>query len=84
VVGVASSYDAMSPGASFLGARPPAGKKKAPALTFWQALLLVASVLPQKSLTPQEALERAEYIQHQNHAAYLSHRRCILKRLDGL
>jgi hypothetical protein len=74
----------VSPGTPFLGARPPAGKKKAPALTFWQALLLVASVLPQKPLTPQEALERGQYIQQQNHAAYLSHRKRILKRLDGL
>ena len=80
---MASSYDPVSPGASCLGARPPAGKKGAPTLTFWQALLLVASVLPQKLLISQKALERVQYIQKQHHAAYLSHRRPLLERLDG-
>lgn len=59
-------------------------KKKAPALTVWQALLLLAAVLPQKPLTPQEALERIQYTQRHNHAASLSHRQRILERLDGL
>jgi hypothetical protein len=53
-------------------------------LTFWQARLLLASVLPLKRLTPQEALNRVRFVQKQNYAAYLSHRRRILKRLDGL
>jgi hypothetical protein len=44
----------------------------------------VAAVLPQKPLTPQEALERVRYIQQHNHAAYLSQRRRILKRLVHL
>jgi len=41
-------------------------------------------VLPLKQLSPHEALERIEFIQRQNHAAYLSHRKRIIKRLDGL
>jgi hypothetical protein len=53
-------------------------------MTFWQTRLLLASVLPLKRLTPQEALNRISFVQQQNHAAYLSHRRRTLKRLDGL
>ena len=63
---------------------PSTSKKGAPALTFWQTLLLLAAVLPQKPLTPHEALERIQYIQRRNHAAYLSHRQRVLERLDGL
>lgn len=46
--------------------------------------MLVASVLPLKQLDPQEALERIRFIQKQNHAAYLSHRKRTIERLDGL
>jgi hypothetical protein len=46
--------------------------------------MLIASVLPLKRLNPKEAIERIRFTQHQNHAAYLAHRKRTLKRLDGL
>jgi len=46
--------------------------------------MLIASVLPLKRLTPAEALRRIRFIQKQNHAAYLSHRKRTLNKLDGL
>jgi len=45
---------------------------------------LVASVLPLKRLDPQEAIKRIGFIQKQNYAAYRSHRKRTIKRLDGL
>ena len=74
----------MVPGPSLPGTYPYAGQKGAPALTFWQALFLIASVFPQKPRTPHEALARVRYIQRHNHAASLSHRQRTLERLDGL
>jgi len=59
-------------------------KKGAPALTIPQARLLIASILPLERLDPQEALARIRFIQKQNHAAYVSHRKCTIERLDGL
>ena len=58
--------------------------KKAPALTIPQARLLIASVLPLKRLDPTQAIERVRFIQRQNHAAYVAHRKRTIKRLDGL
>ena len=53
----------MPLGAPLLGSLPAAAKGGAPALTFWQARLLIASVLPLKQLTPQEALRQIRFIQ---------------------
>jgi SRSO17 transposase len=58
--------------------------REAPALTVPQARLLIASVLPLKRLDPQEAIRRIQFIQKQNHAAYLSHRKRTIERLEGL
>jgi len=57
---------------------------EAPALTIQQARVLIASVLPLKQLTPREAIRRIRFIQKQNHAAYLSHRKRTIHRLDDL
>lgn len=59
-------------------------KRQAPALTLPQARLLVASILPLKHLDPQEAIRRIRFLQKQNHAAYHSHRKRAIRRLDGL
>ena len=81
---MASPYDPVYPGTSFSGPGASPAKKGAPALTLPQARLLMASILPLKELTPQEAIKRVRFIQRQNFAAYLSHRKRILERLDGL
>ena len=53
-------------------------------MTIPQARWLIASILPIKRLDPQEALERIRFMQRQNHAAYQSHRKHAMQRLDGL
>jgi len=58
--------------------------EEAPALTVPQARLLIASVLPLKRLDPQEAIRRIRFVQKQNHAAYFSHRKRTIERLEGL
>lgn len=81
---LAPSHDTVYPGPSFPGAGAAAPKKGAPGLTWGQALVLRAAVLPWKRLTPHEAVRQVQFIRQQNHAAYLSHRKRTLKRLDGL
>jgi hypothetical protein len=47
-------------------------------------LILLATVLPWKRLTPHEALQQIRVLQQQNYTAYLSHRKRVLERLDGV
>jgi hypothetical protein len=54
------------------------GLKKTPALTLPQARILVAAVLPRRTLTIQQALELIRYHTRRNDVAYRSHRKRIL------
>jgi len=53
-------------------------------LTIQQALVLLASILPLKQLDPLEAIQRVRFVQKQNYAAYASHRKRTIRRLNGL
>jgi hypothetical protein len=53
-------------------------------LTLAQARLLLKAVLPTAAFEPEAAIQLISYLQRQNHAAYLAHRRTTCKRLDGL
>ena len=72
---MASSYDLGHPGALLCGAPELAVKKKAPAVTLPQVVLVLAAVLPLRDFDPQLALGILTYHQQRNHAAYLSHRK---------
>ncbi len=50
-------------------------KKKAPAVTLPQVVMVLAAVLPLREFDPQLALDILVYRQQRNHAAYLSHRK---------
>jgi hypothetical protein len=45
---------------------------------------LLQAVLPKKEFDAQEALGLIQRMQHRHHAAYLSHRKHKIQRLDGL
>ena len=73
--GMASSYDVGDAGALLCGAHASAVKKKAPAVTLPQVMMVLAAVLPLREFAPQLALDMLVYHQQRTHAAYLSHRK---------
>ena len=72
---MASSYDVGASRALLCGAYEPTVKKKAPAVTLPQVVMVLAAVLPLREFNTQLALDILVYHQQRNHAAYLSHRK---------
>jgi hypothetical protein len=58
------------------------GEKKSPALTLPQVRQLLVVVLPKRHVDAEMAIALIDWIQRHNYAAYCSHRRRILRRLD--
>ena len=59
-------------------------KDKAPALTVPQVRQMLQVVLPKKNFSAAEVLDLIERTQRRNHAAYVSHRKRTVQRLDDL
>jgi hypothetical protein len=59
-------------------------EKKAPGLTIPQVQLLVLGVIPRRHFDAAWVLEVLAYWQQRNYAAYLSHRKRRLARLNQL
>jgi hypothetical protein len=59
-------------------------EKKAPGLTVPQVQLLVLGVIPKRRFDAEWVLEVLMYWQQRNYAAYLSHRKRRLARLNQL
>ena len=72
---MASSYDLSDSGPLLCGAHESAIKKKAPAVTLPQVVMVLATVLPLREFDTRLALDILVYQQQRNHAAYLSHRK---------
>ena len=72
---MAAAYAVGDSGALLCGAHESAGKKKAPAVTLPQVVMVLAAVLPLREFAPQLALDILVYHQQRNPAAYLSHRK---------
>ena len=72
---MASSYDVGDSGALLCGAHEPEAKKKAPAVTLPQGVLVLAVVIPRREFDAPVALAILASQQRRNHAASLSHRK---------
>ena len=81
---MASSYDPLCAGPFLLGAPAAAVKKNISGLTVPQVHLLLMAVLPRRDFDADWVMEVLQYRQERNHAAYLSHRKQRIARLQLL